>query len=70
MTRVEIIRQLRRPIASLMCASTLCGCVLWGMSSGQHLPEHIVMFFTLIITGDAAARTVEKLGEIRQSDQK
>ena len=58
---IEFLRQFRRPYASLICSSALAGCVIYGVHTGNHIPEGLGWVLAFVIMGDTAARAAEKM---------
>ncbi len=58
---VDLARNLRRPYASFVCASALAGGVVYGVHTGNHIPEGLGWVLAAVIVGDVAARAAEKI---------
>ena len=60
-TLVDFLRQFRRPYASLICSSSLAGGVVYGVHTGNHMPEGLAWVLAAVAIGDIAARAAEKI---------
>jgi hypothetical protein len=58
---VDFLRQFRRPYASIVCASALAGGVVYGVHTGNHIPEGLGWVLAAVSIGDIAARAAEKI---------
>lgn len=64
MTRDEFlkfVRAFRRPYASVLCSTTLCGSAIGAaFGAGPWMPVPLALVFASIIIGDGTARLIEK----------
>jgi len=58
---INFLRQFRRPYASIICSSTLASGVLYGIHTGNHMPEGLAWVLAAVSIGDIAARAAEKI---------
>ena len=58
---IDFLRNFRRPYASLVCSTALAGGSLWGVQTGNHLPEGLAWVLAAVSIGDIAARAAEKI---------
>lgn len=58
---INFLRNFRRPYASLVCATALAGGVVWGVHTGNHMPEGLAWVLAAVSIGDIAARAAEKI---------
>lgn len=57
---ITFLRQFRRPYASILCATTLCGSVIIAAFTANWIPAALAVVLAGVIGIDTVARTHEK----------
>lgn len=58
---VSFLRNFRRPYASIVCATALSGGTIYGVQSGNFIPEGLAWALVFVIVADGSQRMWEKV---------
>jgi hypothetical protein len=58
---IDFLRNFRRPYSSIICSSALAGSVIYGVHTGNHIPEGLGWVLAAVSIGDGVARAAEKI---------
>lgn len=58
---ISFVRNFRRPYASIVCATALAGGTIYGVQSGNFIPEGLAWALVFVIVADGSQRMWEKV---------